>query len=412
VAHAALGPAVRRSLLRWLYLLLGGAIGVAVGIVLAWPAESIATSGLPPAAAGVLIVVLVGTPILAVGALGEVRPVEAVAVGGLLTPQYTDRPGPSTTWRQRGRSSLLLGLHVLAGAVAGGLLVIGVPGAVVLAADPGGAGAEDLLGFPLPGSWPLRLLLAAGVVVLTVLGGELIGRGLAALAPRLLAGPAAERLAAAEASVSLLTGRDRLARELHDSVGHALSLASVQAGAARRLLVRDPVAAEQAIRATEDATRRALVDLDHVLGLLREEEARPGDVAPAPDLRDLDVLVATARGAGADVDVQVTGPVDGLPALVSREAYRIVQEGLTNVLRHAPGASCALLVEAAGSELALRLVNDAAGAVAGESGGGRGLQGVRERVRDLRGSVQSGPDDDGRWSLAVRLPVHARGAAR
>jgi len=412
VAHAALGPAVRRSLLRWLYLLLGGAIGVAVGLVLAWPVQVIATAGLPPVLAGLLVVVLVATPVLAVGALGEVRPVEAVAVAGLLSPDYTDRPGPSTTWRQRGRSSLLLGLHVLAGAVAGGLLVVGVPGAVVLAADPGGAGAEDLLALPLPGSWALRLLLAAGVALLTVLGGELIGRGLAALAPRLLAGPAAERLAAAEASVSLLTGRDRLARELHDSVGHALSLASVQAGAARRLLVRDPAAAEQAIRATEEATRRALVDLDHVLGLLREEEGRPGDVTPAPDLRDLDTLVATARGAGADVAVEVAGAVASLPALVSREAYRIVQEGLTNVLRHAPGAACAVLVDAAGSELELRLVNAVPGAVPEGAGGGRGLLGVRERVRDLRGSVRSGTDDDGRWSLAVRLPVHARGAAR
>nr|WP_281371874.1 histidine kinase [Modestobacter versicolor] len=203
-----------------------------------------------------------------------------------------------------------------------------------------------------------------------------------------------------------------MARELHDSVGHALSLASVQAGAARRLLVRDPAAAEQAIRATEDATRRALVDLDHVLGLLREEEAGPGAVAPAPDLRDLDALVATARAAGAAVTVQVSGAVDALPAVVSREAYRIVQEGLTNVLRHAPGAGCAVQVDAGGSDLVLRLTNSTAGAVVGETGGGRGLLGVTERVRDLRGSVTSGPDGDGRWQLAARLPVHARGAAR
>jgi signal transduction histidine kinase len=412
VTPSTVGSVVRRGLHRWLYLLLGGAIGASIGIVLAWPVESLATAGLPPVVAGVLVLLVVGAPVLAVGALGEVRPVEAVAVGGLLSPHYRDRPGPSTTWRQRGRTSALLVAHVLAGTVAGALLIIGIPGAAVLAVGADGIGGEPPLGMGAPDAWPARLLLAVGAVLAVVAGGELLGRGLAALAPRLLAGPAAERLAAAEASVSVLAGRDRLARELHDSVGHALSLASVQAGAARRLLTRDPVAAEQAIRATEDAARRALVDLDHVLGLLRAEEGRPGQVTPAPDLRDLDALVTTARNAGAQVTVQVTGSVDGLPALVSREAYRIVQEGLTNVLRHAPGASCRLTVDAAGADLALCSANTEPGVLPGTSGGGRGLQGVQERVRDLRGQVQTGAGDDGRWQLAVRLPVHARGAAR
>ena len=422
---------MRRSLHRWLYLLLGGAIGLAVGIVLAWPVEVVATAGLSPVLAGVLVLVLAGAPVVAVGTLGEVRPVEAVAVGGLLARAFTDRPGPSTTWAQRWRTGLLLALHVLAGTLAGALLVIGLPSAVVLVAA-GGAGAEELLGLPVPAGWPARLLLAAGVLLLVVVGGELLGRGLAAVAPRLLAGSTAERLAAAEASVSVLSGRDRLARELHDSVGHALSLASVQAGAARRLLVRDPAAAEQAIRATEDATRRALVDLDHVLGLLREEEAGPGEVAPAPDLRDLDELVASSRAAGVHVCVEVRGTVGSLPALVSREAYRIVQEGLTNVLRHAPGAAGRLVVDTAGDDLQLTLSNtlsntlsdtlsdtgastgadDEAGSTPGTAGGGRGLRGVQERVRDLRGAVRAGTGDDGRWQLAVRLPVHARGAAR
>ncbi|MCZ2839826.1 sensor histidine kinase [Modestobacter sp. VKM Ac-2985] len=412
VARTAVVPAVRRSLHRWLYLLLGGAIGVAVGIVLAWPVQVIATSGLPPVLIGVLVALLVAAPVVAVGALAEVRPVEAVAVGGLLARGFTDRPGPSTTAPQRVRTALLLALHVLAGTVAGALLVIGVPSAVLLVAVPGGAGADDLLGMAVPAGWPARAGLAAGLLLLVAAGGELLGRGLAAVAPRLLTGSTAERLAAAEASVSVLTGRDRLARELHDSVGHALSLASVQAGAARRLLSRDPVAAEEAIRATEDATRRALVDLDHVLGLLREEEQAAADVAPAPDLRDLAELVGTARAAGAVVSVEVRGTVESLPALVSREAYRIVQEGLTNVLRYAPDTACGLVVDAAGDDLELVLANTGRGAAAAGSGGGRGLRGVRERVRDLRGEVRAGVAADGRWQLAVRLPVHARSAVR
>ncbi len=207
--------------------------------------------------------------------------------------------------------------------------------------------------------------------------------------------------------MAVLAGRDRLARDRHDSVSHSLSLVTVQAGAARRLMTRDPAAAEAAIRATEDAARRALVDLDHVLGLLREESGGPAGAAPAPDLRDLDALVATACDAGVLVDVHVTGDVAALPAVVSRAAYRIVQEGLTNVLRHAPGAVCRLEV-GAGADLALRLVNAAPGSAPGAAGGRRGLLGLREPVRDLRGTVAAGPDDDGRFVLDISLPVHAR----
>ncbi|NEM05549.1 two-component sensor histidine kinase [Geodermatophilus normandii] len=409
VVPTAPSPALRRELHRWVYLLLGGAFALAGGVVLAWPVEVLITSGLPLGVAAPLAFLVVAAPLAAVGALAESRSIEGAAVGALLTGRAEERVGPSTTAGQRARTGLLLVLHVVAGGVAGGLLVVGLPTAVLLAATPDAGG---LFGDArVPGGWGVRLALAVVLAVAVVAGGDLLGRGLAVLAPRLLAGSTAERLAAAEASVSLLAGRDRLARELHDSVGHSLSLVTVQAGAARRLLTRDPPAAETALRATEDAARRALVDLDHVLGLLREESGGPAGTSPAPDLRDLDALVGTARAAGARVEVSVTGQVGALPAVVSREAYRIVQEGLTNALRHAPGAACRLEVEAAG-DLRIRLANEAPGTVPGASGGGRGLRGLRERARDLRGVVDAGPGDDGRWVLAVRLPVHARGSLR
>ncbi|TYP86581.1 sensor histidine kinase [Blastococcus xanthinilyticus] len=405
-------PAIRRSLHRWIYLLLGGAIGLAVGVVLAWPVSVLWATGMPVVLLVLLAGLVLAAPVAAIGTLAEVRSIEGAAVAGLLTGRPQERPGPATTSAQRGRSAVLLVLHVATGALAGALLIIGVPTAAVVAAGPSELGGSLLPGLTPPEAPPARLALAAGIALLCLAGGELLGRAMAALAPRLLADPAAERLAAAEASVSLLAGRDRLARELHDSVGHALSLASVQAGAARRLLVRDPAAAEQAIRATEDAARRAMVDLDHVLGLLREDEGTPDDVAPAPDLRDLERLLADARGAGAQVSADVTGDLPGLPALVSREAYRIVQEGLTNVIRHAPRAACRLEVRAGDDELRLRLVNTVPGALPAEDRGGRGLVGVGERVRDLRGRLESGPGDDGCWRLQVQLPVHARGGAR
>ncbi|NAZ87784.1 sensor histidine kinase, partial [Kineococcus indalonis] len=296
---------------------------------------------------------------------------------------------------------------------AGALLAVGVPVAVLLAASAAGSSgaAAQLTGLPAPPGAGARTALAAGLLAAAVVGGELLGRGLALLVPRLLAGPAAERLAAAEAHVSVLAGRDRLARELHDSVGHSLSLVSVQAGAARRLLGRDPAAAETALRAVEDASRRALVDLDHVLGLLREGDGA-APAAPVPDLRDLAALVGAARAAGAAVEVAVDGDVAGLPAVVSREAYRVLQEGLTNALRHAPGASCRVRVGAGGDELVLEVANTAPGAArtaaTGSPGGGRGLLGVRERARDLRGTVRAGAGADGTWRLCVSLPVRAR----
>ncbi len=410
VARPAAPALLRRTAYRWVYLLLGGAIALALGTVLAWPLSVLAGAGLPGWLTGPLLLVVCVLPIGLVGALAAVRAVEGSAVAALVTEQLRSRPGPSTSWSQRWRTGLLLVLHVGAGAVAGVLLVIGLPTAVVLLTGLGDSDPTSVVGLALPTTAASRLGLALALVLLTVVGGTLLGRGMAAAAPRLLAGSTAERLAAAEASVSVLAGRDRLARELHDSVGHSLSLTGIQAGAARRLLTRDPVAAETAIRAAEDAARRAMVDLDHVLGLLREDGPAPTDAAPSPDLRDLGSLLDSSRAAGARVVAVVAGDLAALPAVVSREAFRIVQEGLTNVLRHAPDAACRLEVDATGTDLDLRLVNASAGATRGSSGGGRGLGGVRERVRDLRGSVSSGPDDAGCWQLAVRLPVHARGS--
>ena len=411
VARGDLATALGRSLHRWVYVLLGAALAVAFGLLLALPGVAVAGVGLPWAVPAIGL--LYAAPVALLGLLGAVRAVEGVAVSALLTGRADPAPPPSATWRQRARTSALLVVHVLAGAVVGALLTVGVPTAVLLVAavagNPGAARelGREVAGLPLPDGDSARLLLAAVLVAAVLVAGEGLGRSLAVLAPRLLAGPASERLAVAEAHVSVLAGRDRLARELHDSVGHSLSLVSIQAGAARRLVLHDPAGAQEAMRATEDAARRALVDLDHVLGLLRDETADPVPSAPAPDLRDVDDLASRARAAGAQVDLRHRGNVAVLPAVVSREAYRILQEGLTNALRHAQGAPVTVVVDALGDELLL-LVEDAGAGATVTPGGGRGLVGVRERVRDLRGTVDAGPRGGGGWTLEVRLPVRAR----
>jgi signal transduction histidine kinase len=180
---------------------------------------------------------------------------------------------------------------------------------------------------------------------------------------------------------------------------------TLQAGAAARVLDRDPDAARRALGAIEESARTALADLDHVLGLLREEKAPVR--APQPTLQNLDRLLAQTRLAGTQVRTQVEGNLDLLPAAVSREAYRIVQEGLTNSLRHAGEVPVTLRLAVRRHELELELTNPLATDPAAEArrgGGGRGLAGIRERVAVLRGDMTAAADD-GRWRIKVRLPL-------
>jgi signal transduction histidine kinase len=191
-----------------------------------------------------------------------------------------------------------------------------------------------------------------------------------------------------------------------------LTVATLQAGAARELLDRDPEFARRALLAIEETSRGAMDDLDHVLGLLRERDpvtdrsAAGPSRAPQRTLADLDRLVADTRATGLPVTVEVSGPVHGLPAAVSREGYRIVQEGLTNAARHAGRAPVTLRIDVPDGVLDIDLVNavTGGGAAARPGRGGRGLPGMRERVTLLGGRMTAGRDGEV-WRVAVKLPV-------
>ncbi len=198
--------------------------------------------------------------------------------------------------------------------------------------------------------------------------------------------------------------RARIARELHDVVAHSVSVMVVQAQAAERVLEGAEPAARELLGSIEATGRQALSELRRLLGLLRRFEA--ADLAPQPSLRHLDRLVAQVRDAGLPVELVVQGEPPSVPPGVDLSAYRIVQEGLTNALKHAGRAHARVVVRYAPGEIQLEVADDGAGNGA-SPGAGHGLDGMRERVAMYGGELESGPGAAGGYVLRVRLPLGA-----
>jgi signal transduction histidine kinase len=202
--------------------------------------------------------------------------------------------------------------------------------------------------------------------------------------------------------------RQRIARELHDVVAHSVSVMVVQAGAARMMLTRQPSEAAESLQAVESSGREALTELRNMLGLLTEVEAQP-ELAPQPGLEQLDALVARVNQAGLPVDVRVEGcrPRDLSPGL-DLTAYRIVQEALTNTLKHASGSKAEVHIEYGEHDLRVEVVDSGGGTRLTERGGsGRGLLGMRERVALYGGQLDAGQRPGGGFAVRASLPVHS-----
>jgi signal transduction histidine kinase len=200
--------------------------------------------------------------------------------------------------------------------------------------------------------------------------------------------------------------RLRIARELHDVVAHAMSVITVQAGVARYIDTGMPERASAALETIESTGRQALRDMRQLLGVLRAEGERAAS-SPAPALSDLDELVDGMRAAGTRVDLRVGGDVRQLPEGLELSAYRIVQEALTNVVKHAATDHARVLLRYQPEELAIEIVDDGAGARAGASGSGHGLVGMRERAALHGGSLEAGPLPVRGYRVAARLPIAA-----
>jgi len=193
----------------------------------------------------------------------------------------------------------------------------------------------------------------------------------------------------------------RIARELHDVVAHALSVIIVQAGAADDAFARDPAAALASIRAIDDSARSALTDLRRVLGILHHDEP---EYEPQPGLDRLDSLVASVRATGLAVSLEVEGAQRPLPPSIAMSAYRIVQEALTNSLKHAQADHVRIRIRYADT-LRVEVSDDGRGIANGTAGPGRGLIGMRERVTLLSGTLAAGPQASGGYRVLADIPI-------
>ncbi len=203
----------------------------------------------------------------------------------------------------------------------------------------------------------------------------------------------------------LLEERARIARELHDVVAHHMSLVAIQAEAAPYRVADPPPELTASFASIRENALQALAELRRVLGVLRAER-NIEETAPQPMLDGLGDLVAGVRRAGLEVETVVSGTPRPLPPGVELSAYRIVQEALSNVMRHAPGADVRVELEYAPAELDLRVVNGPPGAApSGPPGPGHGVLGMRERAAMLGGDLTVGPTAQGGYAVAAVLPL-------
>jgi signal transduction histidine kinase len=213
----------------------------------------------------------------------------------------------------------------------------------------------------------------------------------------------AERLDALNAE-AVASERARIARELHDVIAHNVSVVVLQAVAALGVLEGTPERAGEPLRRIEASGREALDELRRLLGVLRDGSQAEEGLTPQPGLADLPALVDSVSGAGVAVALSFEGRPRTLPRGVDLSAYRIVQEALTNTLKHAASAQAVVTVRYTHDAVELRIVDDGAGTANGGSEG-NGLAGMRERVTLYGGSLETGPQPDGGFAVNARLPV-------
>lgn len=317
-----------------------------------------------------LAVLLISEVCLVAVAVGQYR--ATVAPGVLLVGLYTVAAWCDFRDRAIGAAAIAIGLTVVA--------VVGLPGG---------------------SSWVGVALTFAGFAAAYLFGSTMRNRRL--YNEQLEARAAAlERERNQETARALAEERLRIAQELHDVVAHSMGVIAVQAGVGAHVIDAEPGEAKKALEAISQTSRSTLVEMRRLLGVLRED--RGASYVPAPGLADLDRLLRDVAGVGLVAEVRVEGTTTKLPPGVDFTAYRIVQEALTNILKHAGGARATVTIGYEDTALRLEILDDGPGVNGRAAVGGHGLVGMRERVGVYGGSFEAGPRTGGGFRVAVRLP--------
>lgn len=414
----------RRTYLNWAYLLLGLPLGTAYFITL--------VTGF--ALAGGLVVVWIGVGLFLV-MLAMVRAIgsfERMLLDGMLGAAIEP---PESLMEQQGtlfvrtkalitdgftwRALTWLFLRFPAGIitfVVGATLpavAVSLTVAPIAAVASGFDWAESFPNAEFPsGIWfeePLLTLLVVPVGLLLLVLTPHVFNGIAwlhvAVGRALLGKTSKERAEVLETRTGVLEERAKLARELHDAVGHTVTVMVVQAGAGRHVFDRDPQFAKDALENIETSGRKALTELDRILGLMRGDD--DPERSPQADLSHLDDLISEVRDAGLPVRLEVQGEIDDLPEDIDRSAYRIVQEALTNVMKHAGSVGTTVRLQRRSDALEIEVVNGPGELAPKPSSNrrGHGLVGISERATLFGGQSEHGPLPDGGYRVWVVLPV-------
>ena len=263
-------------------------------------------------------------------------------------------------------------------------------------------------GLLIPGPGGLDLAqLRGGVAVVTVIAW-LIGHSIRQAQAH------AELRRAQAAAQTVMAERLQIARELHDMVAHSIGIIAIQAGAGHRVFDASPDQARDALAAIEATSRETLAGLRRMMTGLRRAEPGPGPgqapLGPAPGLADIEQLAAMTLETGVQVDVDWHGSQEPLPADIDLSAFRIIQEAVTNVVRHAGTSQCRVLIDQQDGQLSIEVTDSGRGSPV--AGTGYGISGMRERAALLGGDFSAGPRPGGGFCVTARLPLPAPASAR
>ena len=360
---------------RLLDLVVAGGLALLALIEIWWPGGFVATGPIEGDRAVLVPTALAMTLPLALRRRWPLATVLTVFGAAALQELLTTPPDGLS-----GVTALLVASYSVAAYSEGPRAVAGLAGALALSlsSDAGDAAFAWVL---IGGAWGAGRIVRRQNLLLDALGREQAARERAAVADE----------------------RARLARELHDVVAHSVSTMVVQAEAGESLLERDPERAREAFVSITSSGRQALGELRRMLGLLRDGDGGAA-LGPQPGLAQLQLLVEQMRGVGLPVELAIEGEPRPLPAGVDLSAYRIVQEALTNTLKHARPAQARVTVRYRNDEIVLEVVDDGQGSTNG-SRGGHGIPGMRERVRLYGGTLETGRREGGGFAVRARLPV-------